>query len=74
MKFTLDKLQLVLSLTSIRSPAMLQAFELYYLSNMPLPHIVKFVGVSNSNFCKANKKFIDVATVVERILNLEHTT
>jgi len=71
MMFKKQKLELVLSLTNIRSPSMLMAFELHYITKMPLRQVVKFTGVSNSNFCKANRKYLETLTLVDRIINLK---
>ncbi len=71
MKTEQQKLELVLSLTNIRSPAMLLAFQAYYINKMPLRQVVKFTGVSNSNFCKANKKYLETLAIVDQIIDLK---
>lgn len=71
MEKELSKLKLVLSLTNIRSPSMLMAFELYYITKMPLRQIVKFTKISNSNFCKAKVKYLETLIVVDQILKIE---
>lgn len=68
---TEKKLKILLSLTSIRSPQMIEAFELVYVNGWPLPHAIKMAKVTNSNFCKARKKFEEVEEKVNQLIILD---
>lgn len=50
---------------------MIEAFELVYVNGWPLPHAIKMAKVTNSNFCKARKKFEEVEEKVNQLIILD---
>ncbi|WP_028115892.1 hypothetical protein [Ferrimonas senticii] len=67
----LPRIQALLSLTAIKSEAIIASLEDHYCRGVPLKSAAKINGADGSNARKASQQLETVATTVERIKEMD---